>query len=218
MAKVCAVQTAVAYVATFERMPRKRRYETDEGFFHVTTHSVEFLDLYRADDERELFLSILDRVVDKLKLLVHTYVLMTNHYHLLVSTPNANLADCMHVLNGEYALWVNKLRKRRGHVFDARYRPTVVERDEHLLEVLRYVVLNPVRAGICARAEDWPWSAHRALAGLAPAPRFLTTNILSAFHREPAKAQAAYADFVAAGSPYASLEGILALTPSPQAA
>ena len=199
-------------------MPRKRRHETDEGFFHVTTHAVESLDLYTADGERELFLSILDRVVDKLKLVVHTYVLMTNHYHLLVSTPNANLADCMHRLNGDYALWVNKLRKRRGHVFDARYCPTPIERDEHLMEVIRYVVLNPVRAGICTRAEDWPWSAHRGLAGLAPAPRFLTTKLLGAFHHEPAKAQAAYAEFVATGSPYASLEGILALTPSPQAA
>jgi putative transposase len=204
--------------ATFDCVPRKRRNETDEGFFHVTTHSVEFLDLYRGDDERELFLSILDRVVAKLKLVVHTYVLMTNHYHLLVATPNANLADCMHVLNGEYALWVNKLRKRRGHVFDARYSATPIERDEHLQGAIRYIVLNPVRAGMCATAEDWPWSAHRALAGLARAPRFLDTRILGAFHHEPAKAQAAYREFVGAGSPYSSLAAILALTPAADAA
>jgi REP element-mobilizing transposase RayT len=200
-------------------MPRKRREESDEGFFHVTTHSVEFLDLYANDGEREVFLLILDRMVRKFELVVHTYVLMTNHYHLLVSTPKANLADSMEMLNGKYAMWVNRLRRRRGHVFDARYNPIPVVTDEHLKEVARYVVLNPVRAGICARAEDWPWSAHRALAGLTRAPRFLTsTTILGAFHDEPARAQAAYAKFVAAGSPYASLEGILALASPAEAA
>ena len=200
-------------------MPTKRRTEAADTLFHVTTHSVEGLDLYRADDERELFLYILDRVVAKLALVVHTWCEMTNHYHMLVETPKANLGDCMCMLNGEYALWVNKLRRRRGHVFDARYHPVVVEDEAHFLEVVRYIVLNPVRAGICKSAEDWPWSAHRALAGLAHPPRFLRTRgVLAAFGDTPAQAHAAYADFVAAGSPYASLEGILALTPSPQAA
>ena len=199
-------------------MPRKRRHETDEGYAHVTTNAVDLLDLYRNDREREVFLAILDRVVRKFELVVHTYVLMTNHYHLLVHTPKANLGDAMEALNGNYGMWVNRIRDRHGRVFAARYNPIEIESDAHLDEVVRYVVLNPVRAKICARAEDWPWSAHRALAGLARAPRFLTTEILERFDPQPAQAHAAYARFVAAGSPYTSLAGILALAPLPNAA
>lgn len=200
-------------------MPRKPRIEAPDTLFHVTTHAVETLDLFRSAGDFELFLSILDATVEEHELVVHTWCLMTNHYHLLVETPNANLADCMHTLNGEYALWTNKLRKRRGHVFEARYHPVIVGREAHFLEVVRYVVLNPVRAGMCTRAEDWPWSAHRALAGLEHAPRFLQSRlVLSAFGGSPHGAQTAYRHFVAQGSPFSSLAGILALPPREQAA
>jgi REP-associated tyrosine transposase len=160
-----------------------------------------------------LYAAIVDRVVREHQLIVHTYCEMTNHVHLLLETPQANLDTCMQVLNGTYAMWINRLRKRCGHLFHARYNPVLVQTDEHFREVVRYVVLNPVRAGICGRAEEWRWSAHRALAGLEYAPPFLTTTrVLELFGDTPREAQQAYARFVQAGSPFSSVAGILALT------
>jgi putative transposase len=157
--------------------------------------------IYADDLDRELFLADLERVVERYRWLCHAYCLMTTHYHLVVETPLANLPAGMQRLNGGHASRFNERHGLTGHVFGSRYRSILIEDARYLLAVCRYVVLNPVRAGICDRPEDWPWSSYRATAGLEPTPRFLTTETILAEvggDTYPA-AQAAYREFVAAG-------------------
>jgi hypothetical protein len=107
---------------------------------------------------------------------------MTNHYHLLVETPDANLSKGMRQLNGVYSQYVNRTHGRVGHLFQGRFKAILVERDSYLLELARYVVLNPVRAGMVRAPGEWSWSSYRATAGEAHAPAFLATDwLLRAF-------------------------------------
>jgi succinate dehydrogenase flavin-adding protein (antitoxin of CptAB toxin-antitoxin module) len=125
---------------------------------------------------------------------------MTNHYHAVVETPDANLARGMRQLNGIYTQYVNRRYQRVGHVFQGRYRGILVEKDSYLLELARYVVLNPVRAGMVADARKWHWSSYRAMIGEAAVTPWLETDwILSQFGSQRRGAIARYIDFVRAG-------------------
>src|SRR5512135_3705804 len=159
-------------------MPRPPRVQYEGALYHVTSRGNERGAIFTVDADRELLLAILADVVERHAWVCHAYCLMTNHYHLLVQTPRANLWQGMHMLNSRYVKAFQRRCGRGGHLLERRYRPILVERQEYLQEVARYVVLNPVRAGICERAEDWPWSSYRATAGLAPRPSFLTTKWL----------------------------------------
>ena len=140
----------------------------------------------------------LAELVTRLGWQLHTHCLMPNHYHLLLDTPLANLSYGMQRLNGDYAQWFNAEHGLDGHVFERRFYSRVVESTTHLLELSRYIVLNPVRAGLCRNPGDWAWSSYRALAGEEPAPAFLTTDwLLSVFGEDRERAQASYRDFVA---------------------
>ena len=126
---------------------------------------------------------------------------MSNHYHLVVETVDGRLAEGMRHLNGVYTQYVNRTHQRVGHVFQGRYKAIFVDETNYLLEVVRYVVLNPVRACMVARADDWQWSSHRALLGLAPAPEWLAAErFLSQLHHERTLAVEAYKRFVHTGS------------------
>jgi hypothetical protein len=125
---------------------------------------------------------------------------MTNHYHLLVETVDPTLSRGMRQLNGVYTQEFNRRHRRTGHVLQGRFKAILVERDAYLLELARYVVLNPVRAKMVRTAKDWPWSSYRATAGFEIDPSFLATDwILEQFGASKAKAQAAYRKFVLAG-------------------
>jgi hypothetical protein len=135
---------------------------------------------------------------------------MTNHSHLLVRTPLGNIATTMRRLNSRYALQYNRRHRRIGHLFQDRYHSVLIEREGHVLEVARYIVLNPVRAQVCDRADDWPWSSYRATAGYVPRPTFLKLRwLLDQFDPDGEAAKTRYVDFVAAGSQASSLEGLL---------
>jgi len=132
---------------------------------------------------------------------------MGNHYHLLVETPKANLAKGMRQLNGVYAQSFNRRHGRDGHLFQGRYGARLVQADEHLLGVVRYIVRNPLRAGICTRLDDWPWSSHAATIGKRP-PGFLTSERLLSFLGESrSSARASYLALVtrAVGATLAAL-------------
>jgi REP element-mobilizing transposase RayT len=124
--------------------------------------------LFRDDAERTQFLSLSARLVAGRSWSCLAYCLLSTHYHLLVRTRGADLAAGMQFLNGRYAQWLNWLRDERGHVFQARYHSVLVTWDGHLLELHRYIALNPVRASLVAQPEEWPWSSYGALLGLTP--------------------------------------------------
>jgi putative transposase len=150
-------------------MPRSLRPEVADGIHHVTARGNGRQTVFRDVADRRTFLRLLHEVIERFDWEVLTYCLMSNHVHLLVMTPKPNLGAGMQRLNGRYAQRFNNRHRRTGHVWQGRYHSTLVERDAHLLETIRYIARNPVRSGLCERAEEWRWSAHRALAGLEPA-------------------------------------------------
>ena len=169
--------------------------------------------MFRDDVDRREFLSVLARTVTVYGWRLHAWVLMGNHYHLLVETPEPTLSRGMRDLNGVTTQRFNRRHGRTGHLFEGRFRAILIEREAHLLEVARYVVLNPVRAGLARTAAAWPWSSFKATAGLGETPEWLETAwTLEQFGRRPAEARRRYAAFVAEGKasgydPWSQLRG-----------
>ena len=136
------------------------------AIYHVTSRGNAQSDIYLDDSDRETFLITLSEVATRFGWICHAYCLMSNHYHLVIETPKANLALGMRQLNGVYTQRFNRTHHRVGHVFQGRYKAILVERDAYLLELSRYVVLNPVRAKMVNDVSQWPWSSYRATAGM----------------------------------------------------
>jgi putative transposase len=181
-------------------MARPLRICFPGAVYHVITRGNAQELIVRDDLDREAFFRTLARVIDRFGWLCHSYCLMDNHYHLVVETPQPNLSNGMRQLNGLHAQFFNARYNRCGHVFQSRFRSLLVEKDSYLLSVSRYVVLNPLRAGICDRPEQWPWSSYRATAGLAAAPPFLTTDwLLAQFAPTRMAAQRRYRAYAAQG-------------------
>lgn len=181
-------------------MARPLRIEFPGALYHVTARGDRGEAIYEDDADRRLFLGVLGAVVADVGWLCHAYCLMTNHYHLLIETPDGNLAKGMRQLGGVYTQKSNRRHRRSGHLFQGRYTAILVDGDAYFLAVARYVVLNPVRAGMVADAADWPWSSHPAMIGAAAAPAWLTTGrLLAAFARGRAAAVRGYRAFVGDG-------------------
>ncbi|MFB6358685.1 MAG: transposase [Thiohalorhabdaceae bacterium] len=193
-------------------MARPLRIEYPGALYHVTARGDGRDWIYLDEEDRQAFLDLLGEVVGTFNWAVHAYCLMGNHYHLLVETPDANLGRGMRQLNGVYTQRFNRRHGRVGHVFQGRYKAILVEKDAYLLELARYIVLNPVRAGLIEEPGEWPWSSYRATAGLDPRPQWLSVDwIRNTFFPRPEAAGAAYRRFVAEGmgqgSPWAELVG-----------
>ncbi len=193
-------------------MSRPLRIEFAGAVYHLTSRGNARQRIFVDDQDRERFLGVLGNVVDRYKWLCHAYCLMDNHYHLIIETPRANLSLGMRQLNGIYTQVYNRRHRRVGHLFQGRFKAILVERDAHLLELCRYVVLNPVRARVVRQTGQWEWSSYRATAGLVPAPRHLTVDwVLSQFGSENQKAKTNYRRYVeeASGvpSPWEKLKG-----------
>ncbi len=154
-------------------MARPLRIEFPGALYHATSRGDGFEDIYMDDADRLAFLDALGAVCQRYSWQLCAYCLMTRHYHLVVETPEGTLSRGMRQLNGVYTQRFNKAHRRVGHAFQGRYEAILVEKDAHFLELARYVVLNPVRAGIVAAAGDWFWSSDRATAGDAKAPPWL---------------------------------------------
>lgn len=156
-------------------MSRPLRLEHSGAIWHVTSRGNEKRDVFRDDEDRLGFLDVLGRTVELFGWRLHAYVLMGNHYHLLVETPVPTLSRGMRQLNGVYTQRFNRRHGRTGHLFQGRFKAILVERDTHLLALARYVVQNPVAAGLARAAADFRWSSYRATAGLEKAPEWLET-------------------------------------------
>lgn len=181
-------------------MARPLRLDVPDGISHVTARGNNRLAIFHGAEERDRLLWILQRVVARYGWLCHAYVVMDNHYHLLVETPTPNLSLGMRQLNGLYGQWFNDRHERTGHVFGGRFKSIAVDRDEHFLEAARYIVLNPVRTSQPRRFNDWRWSSYPATAGLVARPTFLTVEgVLRALDPDLAVARRRYVEFVADG-------------------
>ena len=181
-------------------MARALRIQYEGAVYHITSRGNAREKIFFTRSDREAFLEILAQVVERYGWICHAYCLMTNHYHLLIETPNANLSRGMRHLNGVYTQWVNRQMKRAGHIFQGRFKSILIEKDSHLLELARYIVLNPVRAKMVGSSREWRWSSYRATAGQTAVPDFLTiTWILEQFGDTRSGRIAAYRKFVRQG-------------------
>lgn len=201
-------------------MSRPLRIGYPGALYHLSLRGNARGEIFLDDTDREIFLSVLGSVVDRFGWCIHAYCLMGNHYHLLAQTPQPNLSRGMRWLNGVYTQRFNRRHERVGHVFQGRFKAILVERDSYLLELARYIVLNPVRAGLAISPGCWRWSSYRATAGEQAAPLWLSVNwILDQFGNSKTPAQNHYRQFVAAGldraSPWHNLRGQVLLGTEP---
>jgi putative transposase len=181
-------------------MARPLRIELAGGLYHVTSRGDRREAIFRDDQDRRDWLTRLGEVCAHFNWRCHAYCEMTNHYHFVVETPDANLSRGMRQLNGVYTQHFNRRHELVGHLFQGRFKAILVERHAYLLELSRYVVLNPVRAAMVPEASAWPWSSYRAMAGLEAPPAWLEIDwTLGQFGTDRHTAQASYAAFVADG-------------------
>jgi putative transposase len=181
-------------------MARPLRITYPGAIYHITVRGNRKQDIFLDDDDRLAFLSELQIAIKHHNWLCHAYCLMGNHYHLLIETLEANLSDGMRDLNKDYAQGFNRRHDTVGHLLQGRFKSHIIERETYLLNVARYVVLNPVRAGMINDPADWQWSSYRATVGFSQKEDLLTTDwILGHFSENRIQAQNQYVDFVKAG-------------------
>ncbi len=181
-------------------MVRPLRIQFEGAVYHITSRGNARQDIFLDDEDRSAFLEVLAEAVTRYGWICHGYCLMSNHFHLLIETPLPNLSRGMQFLNGVYTQKFNRHHERFGHVLQGRYKAILVEKESHLLELARYIVLNPVRAGAVRSAKDWPWSSYRATSGQGVVSEFVTIDwILSQFDSSRAEATRAYRRFVQQG-------------------
>ena len=193
-------------------MTRPLRIEYPGAIYHVTSRGNARRKIFLDDEDRETFISTLAWVVERFGWNCHAYCLMDNHFHLIIETPDANLSRGMRQLNGVYTQRFNRRHRKVGHLFQGRFKGILVERDSYLLELARYVVLNPLRAKMCKVLDDYLWSSYRPTMGLDPVPSGLSVDwLLGQFAKTRPVARQRYAAFVQAGigqpSPWRELKG-----------
>ena len=194
------------------RMARPLRIEFPHAIYHVTSRGNARQSIFADDEDRCAFRALLAHVIDRFGWVCHAYCLMDNHYHLLIETPQPNLSQGMRQLNGRYTQTYNRRHERVGHLFQGRFTAILVEKDAHLLELCRYVVLNPVRAQMVTHPRLWVWSSYRATVGEAPCPSWLMVEwVLAQFGTRLRDSRVRYRTFVAEGRssprPWDQLQG-----------
>lgn len=193
-------------------MARQLRLEFSGAIYHITSRGNGRADIFHDNSDRKLFFSILGDTVERYNWICHAYCLMDNHYHLLIETPDPNISLGMRHLNGVYTQAFNRHHRRVGHLFQGRFTSILVEKGAHLLELCRYIVLNPVKAEIVDRPQDWPWSSFNATCGAAKAAEFFRPDwLLGQFSSDQDAARESYIDFVSDGlkseKPWQQLQG-----------
>jgi putative transposase len=181
-------------------MTRPLRIEFPGALYHVTSRGNRRNPIYQSDEDRRAWLDILGHVCARHNFLIHSFCQMGNHYHLLVETVEGNLGQGMRQLNGVYSQYYNWRHSAVGHLFQGRYKAILVQKESYLLEVARYIVLNPLRAKIIRSLDEWPWSSHHLFVSDKEPPNWLERDwLLRRFANEPAAAVLAYQTFVLAG-------------------
>jgi putative transposase len=181
-------------------MARPLRLEFPGAIYHLTSRGDRKEPIYEDDNDRLQWLDVLSRACERYNWRVYAYCLMDNHYHVLLETADGNLSKGMRHLNGVYTQYYNRQHNRVGHVFQGRYKAILVEKEAYLLELSRYVVLNPIRARMIKDMGQWEWSSYQATSGKAQVPGWLETDwLLSHFGRQRKRARERYIDFVREG-------------------
>ncbi|MGF1907863.1 transposase [Vibrio kasasachensis] len=181
-------------------MSRPLRVEYAGALYHVTSRGNARQPIYLEEADFDLFLEVLGQTCQRFNWVVHSYCLMTNHYHLLLETPDGNLSKGMRQLNGVYTQKFNRKHQRVGHLYQGRYKAILVDKEAYLLEVGRYIVLNPVRAHMVDSPDEYPWSSWLFTLGIECPPKWLSVDqTLLQFARQRSKARAKYREFVLAG-------------------
>lgn len=180
-----------------ERMPRAHRLQVAGGVYHLTDRGNRRQEIFRDAGDRELFLGLLDGLARRRGWIGLGYCLMHNHYHLVVETPDEDLSAGMQWLNGTYAQLFNYRHGYDGHLFQGRFHSTLVESQWHLLELSRYLALNPVRAGLCVHPRQWRWGSYRSVVGADRPRAFLRPGrVLGSFGTPASSAQKRFEAFV----------------------
>jgi len=177
-------------------MPRKPRIHFPGALYHVILRGNAGQPLFLDDRGREHFYDLIQQGVERFGYRIHAFCLMTNHVHLLVQVAEVPLSRVIHNLTLRYTAWLNRRHGRIGHLFHGRYKALLVDADTYLLELVRYIHLNPVRAKITELPEEYRWTGHRAIAGRESLPWLTTDWVLSQFGRDLGSARKCYAAFV----------------------
>lgn len=182
---------------TLVGVPRPLRPQFAGAVYHITVRGNRGQPIFATDADREWFIELLGLTVRRYDWTCHAYCLMGNHTHLVIETPQPNISAGMQYLCGRYGQSFNWRNGYDGHLFQGRFHSVVVESTAQLLVLVRYVAMNPVRAGLCARPQDWTWSSYRVLLGSGRRPSFLRADfILSCFSPRTDIARALLAEFV----------------------
>jgi len=176
-------------------MARPLRIEYEGAFYHVTARGNERRSIYYSKSDYESFKQYLLEAKKKYNCIFHCYVLMGNHYHLLIETPQANLNKIMHYINGSYTTYINIRRNRSGHLFQGRYKAILVDKDSYLMQLSRYIHLNPVRAKLTEKPEDYPYSSYKGYISGGKEDIILRDFILSMLSKEKGEARKKYKAF-----------------------
>ncbi|MBF0217542.1 MAG: transposase [Candidatus Omnitrophica bacterium] len=177
-------------------MSRPLRIEYPGAMYHVTSRGNEKKDIFYSPRDKDKFLEIISSSHDKFKIILHSFCLMTNHYHLLIETTKANLSKCMQFINSAYTNYFNKKRARYGHLFQHRYTGILVEEESYLIRLSRYLHLNPVRAKMSKKPEDFKWSSYKYFLNNKEFPDFLDIDrTLRFFDNDPLR----YKEYVEEG-------------------
>lgn len=181
-------------------MSRPVRIEFPGANYYVSCHASMGQCIFLDNDDRGVFINILDSVVNRFRWVLHGYVLMSDHFHLLVEVPEANLSRGMRQINGVYTQHFNRRYGASGALFKGRFKSILFEKNGYLARLHRHLVLNPLRNGEGSSVSRYRWSSHRPVAGITKAPSFLNTEtILSLFAKRPADARRKYQSYVRCG-------------------
>jgi len=178
-------------------MARPLRVEYPGAFYHVINHGNSQEKLFNGPGDYQKFLQYLEKASDRFAVIVHTYCLMGNHYHLLLETVEPNLSVTMQWLNVSYATYFNRKYNRKGHLFQGRFKAILIEAEAYLKHLSRYIHLNPVRAQIIDTPEQYQWSSYSAFVGKQKSPKFLKIDwLLSNFGSSTKRARKNYREFI----------------------
>ncbi len=180
-------------------MARKPRIHYPGAVYHVILRGNAGQNIFFSDNDRFRLYLILQNVVEKFACRVHGFCLMSNHIHLILQTGETSLSRIMQNFSLRYTKWINFTQRRTGHVFQGRYKALLLDADSYLLELVRYVHLNPIRSGLVAVPEDYPWSGHRAYLGIEIIPWLTTDWVLSIFSNKINLARKKYRAYIAEG-------------------